>query len=135
MYKGCYVLMKNDDTENTFTLMSPKCLTLESVEDLETVVNDSIAKLAVDGVTGWHLANMVELNYMREEYSTIATNIAKLIEKGKDVEKFDTNGVLYCFRNSEGKIKSCLLPNEQLIENPSRPGDILRAFATITYPE
>lgn len=135
MYKGCYVLMKNDDTENTFTLMSPKYLTIGSVEDLETVVSKGIDELAVDGVTGWHLANIVELNYMREEYSTIATNITNLIEEGEDVDKFDTNGVLYCFRNSEGKIVSCLLPNEQLIGNPSRPGDILRAFATITYPE
>lgn len=140
MYKGCYVLMKNDDTENTFTLMSPKCLTLESVEDLETVVNDSIAKLAVDGIDGWRLANESELDYMRNNYSTIAENLKNLKDGGENVDEFITSAINQQAKLYLGMVNEIIMSYNltNLIELkgfPPGPGDILRAFATITYPE
>lgn len=134
LYKGCYVLM-TDEVEKTATLMSPKCLTLESVENLETVIAENINKLAVSGVTGWRLANREELGYMGENYSAIAEDFTSLKEEGEDVDEFMVDRVLYLFRNTDGDIKSCLLTNSSLYENSPRQGDILRAFTTVSFTE
>lgn len=134
LYKGCYVLM-TDEVEKTATLMSPKCLTLENVENLETVIAEDINKLAVSGVTGWRLANREELGYMGENYSAIAEDFTSLKEEGEDVDEFMVDRVLYLFRNTDGDIKSCLLTNSSLYENSPRQGDILRAFTTVSFTE
>lgn len=134
LYKGCYVLM-TDEVEKTATLMSPKCLTLENVENLETVIAEDINKLAVSGVTGWRLANREELGYMGENYSAIAEDFTSLKEEGEDVDEFMVDMVLYLFRNTDGDIKSCLLTNSSLYENSPRQGDILRAFTTVSFTE
>lgn len=139
MYKGCYVLMKNDDTENTFTLMSPKYSTLESVEDLETVVSKGIDELAVEGIDGWRLANESELDYMRNNYSTIAENLKNLKAGGENVDEFITSvgsqAKLYLGRVNKIIMSYNLTNATELYGFDPGSGDILRAFATITYPE
>ena len=140
LYKGCYVLM-TDEVEKTATLMSPKCLTNlvfteGDQESLKAAVDEGIAGLAVAGVTGWRLANVEEMDYMRANYTTIMNNIASLKDAGEDVDAFMDYAVLYYFLNGEGFIKSGNLRNT--VENDpvsNSSSDILRAFTTVSFTE
>ena len=139
MYKGCYVLMK-DEAEKTVSLMSPKYLTNlvfkeGDQESLKAAVDEGIGQLAVAGVTGWRLANVEEMNYMRANHTDITNKIASLRDKGEDIDVFN-GSYSYYFLNSEGLIKASVLSGT--IENDpdsDAKSFILRAFTTVSYSE
>ena len=139
MYKGCYVLMK-DEAEKTVSLMSPKYLTnlvfKEGDQDsLKAAVDEGIGQLAVAGVTGWRLANVEEMNYMRANYPNITDKIASLRDKGEDIDVFN-GSYSYYFLNSEGLIKASVLSGTiENDPNSDAKSFILRAFTTVSYSE
>ena len=143
MYKGCYVLMKNDDTENTFTLMSPNCKTSLNFnegdqESLKTAVDAGIAELAVDGIDGWRLANEDEINYMKNNLPKIKEHFDEIWEGPHDgITYFNPNGTLYYCQTDNGIFVYNLanLSSEPQSPSPNSSSYILRAFTTITYPE
>lgn len=139
MYKGCYVLMKNDE-EKTVTLMSPKYKTSLNFnegdqESLKTAVDAGIAELAVDGIDGWRLANMDEINDMKQRINDIKEDLDSLLDKGK-VQYFNLAAMYYC-QTDDGIFAYNLTNIDSKPETPESGSSsyILRAFATINYPE
>lgn len=139
MYKGCYVLKKNDE-EKTVTLMSPKCKTSLNFnegdqESLKTAVDAGIAELAVDGIDGWRLANMDEINDMKQRINDIKEDLDSLFDNGK-VQNFNLAAMYYC-QTDNGIFAYNLTNINSKPETPESGSSsyILRAFATITYPE
>ena len=133
--------MMKDEAEKTVSLMSPKYLTNLVFEEgdqesLKAAVDEGIGQLAVAGVTGWRLANVEEMNYMRTNRSDIADKISVLKSGGEDLDNFVYGSQLYYFLNAEGAIKSGNLGNTT--ENDPDSGSssfILRAFTTVSYSE
>lgn len=139
LYKGCYVLREIQPEQGTgkaYTLMSAKCLDRLTFADgeVETVINNGIAQLALSDITGWRLANVDEITYVRAHYSEIESIFNDLLIKDEDVSEFNTDAVNYYYRDNEGEIKACKLRNATLYPNEPISGssDILRAFTTIT---
>ena len=84
LYKGCYVLREIQPEQGTgkaYTLMSAKCLDRLTFADgeVETVINNGIAQLALSDITGWRLANVDEITYVRAHYSEIESIFNDLI--------------------------------------------------------
>lgn len=139
LYKGCYVLREIQPEQGSgkaYTLMSAKCLDKLTFADgeVETAINNGIAQLAVSDITGWRLANVDEITYVRAHYSEIESIFNDLLIKDEDVSEFNTDRVNYYYEDAEGKIKTCKLRNQTLFPNEPLSGssDILRAFTTIT---
>lgn len=139
LYKGCYVLREIQPEQGSgkaYTLMSAKYLDKLTFADgeVETAINNGIAQLAVSDITGWRLANVDEITYVRAHYSEIESIFNDLLIKDEDVSEFNTDRVNYYYEDAEGKIKTCKLRNQTLFPNEPLSGssDILRAFTTIT---
>lgn len=139
LYKGCYVLREIQPEQGTgkaYTLMSATQLIGSELGggQVETAINEGIAKLSVPDITGWRLANMDEITYMRENYQKISDNFDLLQKDNKDINLFISSNVSYYCKNGEQKIKTCnLMTSELKLNDPQlSKSEILRAFTTIT---
>ena len=141
LYNGGYVLRRNDD-EKTVTLMSPKCLaklvfTEGDQESLKAAVDGGIAELAVEGITGWRLANVEEINYMRNHWEEIKGHFDAMWEGVYDgIDYFDASKMYYCQVGDEiytYNLKD--IDGEPVFPDSGSSSYVLRAFTTIPYVE
>lgn len=131
LYKSCYVLQKEQDGNRTkVVLLSPKYKNnLEYTEDdqssVKTAIDNAIASLGVDGISGWRLPNTSEINLMHE-------NRTEIVQVFND---FHTS-VMYYYLADDGTIKSYAIANGIDISLKSGKSNYdLRPVTTIYFTE
>lgn len=140
LYKGCYVLKSvTSGGATTVTLISTGSrnaltFTRGNQASISEAVNNAIAGLATDGITGWRLPNLEEVVYVKENLETINGNLTNL---GQDiiVEKSGGSVYSYYFMTSSGEINTYNIFRGDTDNNPNSglKTVILRAFATVTF--
>ena len=132
IYKGCYVL-KSETTGNStvVTLMTGKEYRdgftglASDMTSFRSAVDNAIAGLSVEGITGWRLPSLDEIEMVKNNYSAINT---ALTSNGL------TNiihGKKYLYLDNQGDIKSFVLTNGNSFD--AEESSYLRAFAQKTF--
>lgn len=140
LYKGCYVLKSvTSSNATTVTLISTGSrnaltFTRGNQVSISEAVNNAIAELATDGITGWRLPSLEEMVYVKENLETINGNLTNL---GQDIiiENLSGNVYSYYFMTSSGEINTYNISRGDTDNNPNSglKTVILRAFATVTF--
>lgn len=129
LYNGCYVLQKEQDGNQTkVVLLSPNQknsleYTTTDQSSVKTAIDNVIATLGVDGISGWRLPNATEINLMYE-------NKKAILQLFKD---FYTS-VMYYYLADDGTIKSFAIANGQDMDLKSGKSTyVLRPVTTIYF--
>lgn len=138
LYKGAYVLKsEKSGSSTTVTLMSTEykdklSFTEGDQASIKTATDAAITELSVDGITGWRLATLDEMKYIKENLDAINSHLK---DNGKPVFEIESGALIYLYY--------CLSDNQIITYNPyldktsTSPGSdkatlVLRAFATVT---
>ena len=124
LYQGCYVLANNGITA---TLLSPNEVSIGVIytdylydkEGLAAIISEKIAATAVDGINGWRLPTLAELNTI---YSASETANA-LFEADGGMSL--TNTRKYFYNDAEGNLLC------RMLNSPDSPGS--ENFTANTY--
>lgn len=140
LYEDCYVLKSESSGGKTaVTLFTTECMReLDFVkgdqESMESAVYAGIAGLAVDGIDGWRLPTVEELDYVCGNSEPINQ---KLKEYGKEIFNIDTYGIYSYYCLDEGMVKVYTPYRKSFNENPNTglATLVLRGFATVEFAE
>ena len=140
LYKDCYVLKsENLSGKTVVTLFTTECMReLDFVkgdqESMESAVYAGIAGLAVDGIDGWRLPTVEELDYVCGNAEPVNR---KLKEYGKEIFNIDTYGIYSYYCLDEGMVKVYTPYRKSFNENPNTglATLVLRGFATVEFAE
>lgn len=124
LYQGCYVLANNGTTA---TLLSPNEVAIGVIytdylydkEGLATIISDKVAATAVNGISGWRLPSLAELNAI---YSASETANALFEADGTTVL---TNTRKYFYNDADGNLLC------RMLNSPDSPGS--ENFTANTY--
>jgi len=140
IYKGCYVLKSQvSGNSTTVTLIadgSKNALTFTrgDQKSMKEAVDNGIAELAAEGITGWRLPTLDEMTYIKENLNTINGN---LTNHGLNIIADKTGGNLYSyyFLTTDGDICTYNISRGDTESNPNTglKSLILRAFASVTF--
>lgn len=148
IYKDCYVLKNEPNARGgkDVTLMSLKDYKdgwnyeTGDQESMKAEINNKINELKVDDITGWRLATLEEMEYIKDNLKDVSTKIFKLKNEnvGKiEIDTFSYGTSIYLYEDNDGNIKG-YNPNDAekpIVETPGTGKSvILRAFTTITIP-
>ena len=103
-------------------------------ESMESAVYAGIAGLAVDGIDGWRLPTVEELDYVCGNSEPVNQ---KLKEYGKEIFNIDTYGIYSYYCLDEGMVKVYTPYRKSFNENPNTglATLVLRGFATVEFAE
>lgn len=132
IYNGCYVLKSETVGNSTVvTLMSGKEYRdgftglKDDVTAFRSAVDNVIAELSTEGITGWRLPSLEELQLVRNDYTNINNT---LISNGLSNL---INSKMYLYLDEQGDIKSFALSNG--ISFDIEESSNVRAFAQKTF--
>lgn len=137
IYNGCYVLKSEEVSGGTnVTLLAPKSknkLTFTDETDqtsIKAAINEGITELSVDGIEGWRLPTLEELNYLKDK----ATEINTTVSVGSFNQVVTSENTLsYYFLNDDGDVSLLYWSNGTTGTIKSEKATYLRAFATVTF--
>lgn len=134
-YQGTYVLraVDNGDNTTTVTLMSPTqttglSFTANDQESISAAVNEAIAGLAVEGISGWRLPTTEEMEYITAEQDN---NLNESIRQAGFTALSIENTIFYFYTNTNNEISSYKLLSGKTLAPDNKT--ILRAFTTLTF--
>lgn len=137
IYNGCYVLKAEEVSGGTkVTLLAPKSknrLTFTDETDqasIKTAINAALTELAVEGIDGWRLPTLEELNYLKDNATDINSKV-----NGVDFEQLVTSGasLSYYFLNDDGDVSLLYWATGVTGTIKSDHATYLRALATVTF--
>ena len=139
-YQGAYVLKSdvNADNTSTVTLMAAKHvkdLTIPNDPEAATAtINNAIASLAIDGISGWRLPTTDELDYLTEYCETINENLIALYTQAA-CNTFSTNGYyfIYLANQTLSSYRSSGKNQSTKYNTDFTNATIVRAVTTLTF--
>ena len=134
-YEGAYVLRHVDNGDNTITVtfMSAGQIrdlncTYSDPTSVEEAVNEAIVTLSVDGIDGWRLPTIDELDYIGENYKFINNNLNSL---GSNFVSIGVTSYFYTYTDENTLTTYC--PDTKKTSNSFSGASRVRAFTTMTF--
>lgn len=151
MYKGCYVLRAvNSGTTTTVTLVTPTeknkltyTLTDGDTEAsqaaIKTATDQALSEVAVSGVDGWRLPTQEEVEYVKDNVSSINEQIEALSSSSVEtfLAKYGANYYHYYFTSSDGNIYVYCIVDGTITKQPAsaRATYKVRGFTELTFSD
>ena len=134
-YEGAYVLRHVDNGDNTITVtfMSAGQIkdlncTYSDPTSVEEAVNEAIVTLSVDGIDGWRLPTIDELDYIGENYKFINNELNSL---GSNFVSIGVTSYFYTYTDENTLTTYC--PDTKKTSNSFSGASRVRAFTTMTF--
>ena len=134
-YEGAYVLRHVDNGDNTITVtfMSAGQIrdlncTYSDPTSVEEAVNEAIVTLSVDGIDGWRLPTIDELDYIGENYKLINNTLNSL---GSNFDSIGVTSYFYTYTDENTLTTYC--PDTKKSSNSFTGACRVRAFTTMTF--
>ncbi len=134
-YEGAYVLRHVDNGDNTITVtfMSAGQIrdlncTYSDPTSVEEAVNEAIVTLSVDGIDGWRLPTIDELDYIGENYKLINNKLNSL---GSNFDSIGVTSYFYTYTDENTLTTYC--PDTKKSSNSFTGACRVRAFTTMTF--
>lgn len=155
LYKGCYVLRSQTSASSTIvTLMTPQemnKLTFSQSKDetkfqtgLKETIEEALPQLEVEGIDGWRLPNIEELEYIQANIETINSSIHELQNADPDIDLDDItlkvsggNECGYYYLADDGMIYVMKIVSGMIVQKPNSglASYKLRGFATVSFSD